>query len=62
MFCKKGVLKVFVKFTEKELRVSIFLVKITTSKIETLAQCFTCEFCQFFKNTFFSRTSTHENL
>ena len=50
MFCKKGVLRNFAKFTGKHLCQSLFFKK------ETLAQVFSCEFCGIFKNTFFYRT------
>ena len=43
VFCKKGVLRSFTKFTGKHLW-------------QSLAQVFSCEFCQIFKNTFFHRT------
>ena len=42
VFCKKGVLRNFTKFN--------------SIKKETLAQVFTCELCEIFKNTFFHRT------
>ena len=42
VFCKKGVLKNFANFS--------FIKK------ETLAQVFSCEFCEIFKNTFFYLT------
>ena len=45
MFGKKGVLKNFTKFTGKHLCQII--------KKETLAQVFSCEFCEIFKNTIF---------
>ena len=54
VFCKKTVLKNFVKFTEKhQLRVS-FLMKLQASACnliqkETLAQVFPCEFCDFYR-------------
>ena len=43
LFCKTGVSRSFAKFTGKRLRQSF------------LAQVFSCEFCEFFKNTFFYR-------
>ena len=51
MFCRKCVLRNFAKFTEKHLCQSLFL-----NKVEALAQVFSCEFCEIFKNTFFYRT------
>ena len=48
VFCKKGVLKKFIKFTEKDLCQSLFF-----NKVETLAQAFSCELCENFKNIFF---------
>ena len=52
MFGKKGVLKNFTKFTTKHLYQSLFFNKVE----ETLAQVFSCEFCESSKNTFFYRT------
>ena len=55
VFCKKGVLKNFTKFTGKHLRQSSFFNKVaglrsaTLLKTETLAQLFSCEFCEIFK-------------
>ena len=51
MFCKKGVLGSFTKFTGKHLCQSLFLNKIAglrpaTIKKEALAQVFSCEFCE----------------
>ena len=50
MFCKKGVLRNFTKFTGKHLCQCLFFK-------ETLAQVFSCEFCEISKNTFFYRTA-----
>ena len=50
VFCKKGVLENFTKFTEKHLCQSLFFKK------ETLTQVFSCEFYEIFKNIFFDRT------
>ena len=47
MFCKKGVLKSFIKFTVKHLCQSLF--------IKPLAQVFSCVFCEISKNTSFYR-------
>ena len=51
-FCKKGVLKNFAKFTGKHLcqEACNFIKK------ETLAQLFSCEFCEISKKTFSYRT------
>ena len=49
VFYKKGVLVNFAKFTGKHLRQSLFLIKE-----ETLAQAFSCEFCEIYKNSFFT--------
>ena len=49
MFFKKGVLENFAKFTGKYLSQSLFFNR------ETLAQVFSCGFCEIFKNTFFHR-------
>ena len=43
---KKGVLRSFAKFTGKHFYQSLFFKK------ETLAQVFSCEFCEISKNTF----------
>ena len=56
---KKGVLRNFTKFTGKHLRQSLFFNKIAGKacnfiKKETLAQVFSCEFCEISKNTFFT--------
>ena len=61
MFCKKGVLRNFAKFTGKHLFQSLFFNKLaglrpeTFFKKESLAQVFSCEFCEISKNTFFYR-------
>ena len=47
---KKGVLRNFTKFTEKDLRQRLFF----NIKKETLAQVFSCGFCEIPKNTFFT--------
>ena len=65
MFCKKGVLINFAKFTGKHLCQNPFFNKAADLraqgcifiKKETLAQVFSCEFCEISKNTFFHRTS-----
>ena len=57
--CKKGVLKSFLKVTEKQLCQSLFFNKVagfrpaTLLKKETLAQVYSCEFWQIVKKTFF---------
>ena len=53
MFCKKGVLKIFTKFTRKHLCQSFFFNKVAGLR---LAQVFSCEFCKIFKNIFFHET------
>ena len=58
VFCKKGVLRNFAKFTEKHLCRSLFLSIVAglrsaiLFKKETLAQVFSCEFCEIAENTF----------
>ena len=47
----KDVLRKFAKFTGKHLGQSLFFNFI---KKETLAQVFSCEFCEIFKNIFFT--------
>ena len=54
---KKGVLKNFAKFTGKHLCQSLFLNKVAGDacnfiKKEILAQVFSCEFSEIYKNTF----------
>ena len=61
LFCKKCVLRNFAKFTGKHLCQSLFFNKIVglacnLIKKETLAQVFSCEFCEVSKNTFPYRT------
>ena len=54
-----GVLENIAKFTGKHLCQSLFFNKVvglrdaTLLKKETLAQVFSCEVCEIFKNTFF---------
>ena len=50
--CKKGFLKNFAKFTGKHLCQSLFF----NIKKETLAQVFSCEFCEISKKSFFYGT------
>ena len=59
VFCKKGVLRNFAKFTGKHMCQSLFFKKILGQvcnfvKKETLAQVLSCEFCKVTKNTFFT--------
>ena len=70
VFCKKGVLRNFAKFTGKYLCQSLFFNKVTSVrpatllkrrlcnfiKKETMAQLFSCEFCEISKYDFFYRT------
>ena len=53
-----GVLKNFKKFTGKHLYQSLIFNKVAGPcnfiKKEALAQVFSCEFCEIFKNTFFT--------
>ena len=56
---RKGVPRNFAKFTEKHLCQSLFFNKVAGGacnfiKKETLAQVFSCEFCEISKNTFFT--------
>ena len=48
---KKGVLRNFTKFTGKHLCQSLFLIRLQK---ETLAQVFSCNFCEISWNTFFT--------
>ena len=61
VFCKKGVLKNFAKFTGKHLCQSLFFNRVAGGacnfiKKESLAQVLSCEFCEISKSTFFYRT------
>ena len=64
VFCEKGVLRNFIKFTGKHLCQSLFFNKVVDLrpatcnfiKKETLAQMFSFEFCEISKKTFFYRT------
>ena len=55
---RKGVLRNFARFTEKHLYQSLFFNKVAkvnkVIKKETLAQVFSCEFCEISKKTFFT--------
>ena len=51
VFCKKGLRRHFAKLTGKNL----CLRPATLLKKETLAQVFSCEFCEIFKNTFITK-------
>ena len=58
---KKGVLANFTKFTGKHLSQSLFFNKVAGGacnfiKKESLAQVFSCEFCEISKNTVFHTT------
>ena len=61
VFCKKGVLRNFAKFTGKHLYERLFFniiagLACNFIKKESLAQVFFCEFCKISKNTLFYRT------
>ena len=57
VFCEKGVLRNFAKFTGKHLCQGLFLNKVAGFiEKEILAQVFSCEFCEISKNTFNYRT------
>ena len=49
VFCKKGVLRNFAKFTRKHLCQGFFF-----NKVEALTQVFSCEFCEISTKTFFT--------
>ena len=53
---KKGVIRYFTEFKGKHLSQSLFFNTVAGAynciKKETLAQVFSCEFCEIFKNTF----------
>ena len=56
---RKGVLRNFAKFTRKHLWQSLFLIKLQAWGLQlyvkkgTLAQVFSCKFCEISKNAFF---------
>ena len=57
LFCKKGALGNFIKFTGKHLCQSLFFNKVAALSLQlylkkALAQVFLCEFCEISKNTF----------
>ena len=61
VFFEKGVLRNFAKFTGKNLCQSLFFNKVADAacnfiQTETLAQVFSCEFCEISKNASFYRT------
>ena len=57
---KKGILRNFTKFRGKHLCQSLFFNRQPEAcnfiQKETLAQVFSCEFCEISQNTFFHRT------
>ena len=60
VFCKKGVLRNFEKFTGKQLCQGLFFNKVaglrpTTLLKKRLAHTFSCEFCKISKNPYFHR-------
>ena len=57
LFCKKGVLRNFTKFTVKQLCRVSFLIKLQACNFiekETPPQVFSCEFFEISKNIFFT--------
>ena len=66
VFCKKGVIRNFTKFTGKHLASVSFLIKLQAQvcnfiKKEALAQVFSCEFCEILRtmlvaDSYFIRT------
>ena len=59
VFCKKGVLRNFARFTGKHLRQRFFFNKVADQacnfiKKESLVQVLSCEFCEISKNIFFT--------
>ena len=61
VFCKKGVIRNFAKFTGKHLCQSLFFNKVASLdlqlyKKEALAQVFSCEFSEICKKTFYFLT------
>ena len=53
VFCKKRYFRNFAKFTGKHLCHCLFFNKVAGKK-KTLAQVFSCEFCEISKNTLFT--------
>ena len=67
MFYKKVVLRNFTKFTGKHLWQSLFFNKVANFiKKETLAQVFSCEFCEVSKKNFLTEhvwaTASKKNI
>ena len=70
VFCKKGVLRNFAKFTGKHLYQRVFFNKKLLKtcnfiKKDSVAQVFSCNCCEISKNTFFLehlRTTASESL
>ena len=63
VFCKKGVLRNFAKFTGKHLCQSLFFSRpqpCNFIKKGAVAQVFSCEFCEISRSTFFYRTPLGE--
>ena len=60
MFCKNSVFRNFTNFTGKHLYQSLFLNKVpglyNFIEKKTLAQMFSCEFCEISKNIFLHKT------
>ena len=59
VFCRKGVLRNFAKFTGKHLYQNLYYNKavgLRAATLFTLAQVFFCEFCEISKKTLFHRT------
>ena len=62
VFCKKGVIRNFTKFTGKYLRPSLFFDKVVGLRPATLLRkrlwhrCFPVNFVKFLRNTFFHKT------
>ena len=57
VFCQKGVLKNFAKFTGNSPFNNVGLSPPTLLKKRPLHRCFPMKFSEIFKNTFFNRTS-----
>ena len=56
VFCKKGVLENFTKFTGKHLCQSLFLIKLQASGVFLGIQVFSYEYYEVFKSSFFVHT------
>ena len=57
VFCRKSVLRNFAKFTRKHLCQSLFFNKVVGLRKKTLAQVFSCKFCEISRNIISSQAA-----